>query len=351
MEKKKPYFSIVLPIYNVESYLEICIESVLGQEFTDYELILVDDGSLDNCPEICDRYASEYDHIRVIHKPNGGLSSARNAGLEIACGEYIWWVDSDDWIVKDALRHLYDASADCPDMIKFSYFRAGEQVVEVSGNTTPGAYSTPEKLQVLRNEAFCKPGKTSLSAWSYIYRTSFLQRNLLSFVSERVVGSEDYLFNLEAISVAGSVRVLDVPLYYYRIREGSLTKRYRNRLADQYAELFHRLYHSFQKKNLLEQYEGEICCFYVWHLVHGTYLSHEYHVWEGHTISQGRKNVCRVFTSDEFQYAVKKCEQNSLHWKQKIQLHAMRWGMEPLFYWLFVVKPGLKEGKYHEIKD
>ena len=118
-----PYFSIILPIYRVENYLLRCVQSVLNQGFTDYEMILVDDGSPDGCPAMCDRLAEEYSCIRVLHKENGGLSSARNAGMEIACGQYIWWVDSDDWMEPDGLQKLYDATAEgLPDMVKINHF-------------------------------------------------------------------------------------------------------------------------------------------------------------------------------------------------------------------------------------
>ena len=90
--------SIIVPVYNVEPYLPRCIDSILAQTFTDFELILVNDGSPDRCPQICDAYAAQDSRIKVIHKENGGLSDARNAGLDIACGEYIGFVDSDDWI-------------------------------------------------------------------------------------------------------------------------------------------------------------------------------------------------------------------------------------------------------------
>ena len=126
--RENPFFSVILPIYNVEPFLEECIHSVLDQEFTDYELILVDDGSTDACPEICDRYAAEYAHIRTVHKENGGLSSARNAGLEVAKGQYIWWVDSDDWVEPDSLKTLYKACEDGrADMVKLNFTRNGEK--------------------------------------------------------------------------------------------------------------------------------------------------------------------------------------------------------------------------------
>ena len=90
--------SIIVPIYNVEPYLHRCVDSLSKQSYEDFELILVDDGSPDNCGTLCEEYAAQDDRVRVIHKPNGGLSDARNAGMEIAQGEYIAFVDSDDWV-------------------------------------------------------------------------------------------------------------------------------------------------------------------------------------------------------------------------------------------------------------
>ena len=117
-------FSIIIPIYNVEKYLRRCIDSVLVQENAFFEVILVDDGSLDGCPAICDEYAKKDSRIHVIHKKNEGLGYARNSGLEIAQGNYIFFLDSDDWIPEktlDSLKKLiniYDA-----DIISFRYMR------------------------------------------------------------------------------------------------------------------------------------------------------------------------------------------------------------------------------------
>ena len=101
--------SIIVPVYKVEKYLDRCIESVLAQTYTDFELILVDDGSPDNCPAMCDAWAEKDSRIRVIHKPNGGLSSARNAGLDIMKGEYVTFIDSDDTVLPNYLERLLTA--------------------------------------------------------------------------------------------------------------------------------------------------------------------------------------------------------------------------------------------------
>lgn len=103
----KTLFSVIVPVYNVEQYLTRCIESILAQTFIDYELILVNDGSTDSCPKICDEYARKDNRIKIIHKNNGGLSDARNTGMKAAKGQYLIFVDSDDYILPDALKEFY----------------------------------------------------------------------------------------------------------------------------------------------------------------------------------------------------------------------------------------------------
>ena len=115
-------FSVIVPIYKIEKYLPRCIDSVLNQTFGDFELILVDDGSPDNCPKICDDYASRDKRIKVIHKQNGGLVSARQAGIKEAVGDYVFHLDGDDAICEDALESAYKIIAEMhPDIVSFSY--------------------------------------------------------------------------------------------------------------------------------------------------------------------------------------------------------------------------------------
>ena len=108
MDKNR--LSIIIPVYNAEEYLDRCLHSIIDQGFTSYEVILVDDGSTDSSPLICDRYSATDPRFRTLHKPNGGVSSARNAGLELAKGEYIMFLDSDDWIDEDFLEKLYNSA-------------------------------------------------------------------------------------------------------------------------------------------------------------------------------------------------------------------------------------------------
>ena len=108
----QPKVSIIVPIYNVEKYIHKCIDSILSQTFTDFELILVDDGSPDKCGEICEQYALKDNRIKVVHKENGGLSDARNAGIDVASGKYIYFIDSDDWISPNSIISLLNFAED-----------------------------------------------------------------------------------------------------------------------------------------------------------------------------------------------------------------------------------------------
>ncbi len=120
-------FSVIVPVYNVEQYLRQSVDSILAQSFRDFELILVDDGSTDNCPVICDEYAAADVRVRVIHKPNGRLVSARRAGVIAAQGEYLCYVDGDDWVAENWLETIARRVGECPekpDMVVFGAVKA-----------------------------------------------------------------------------------------------------------------------------------------------------------------------------------------------------------------------------------
>lgn len=133
--KQKPFISFIVPVYNVEAYLNECVDSIIDQTCGDWELILIDDGSCDESPRICDEYAWQDNRIKVIHQSNQGVAIARNAGLDVATGEWIWFVDSDDWIELNAIsilrsnyiKYLCEAT----DLIMFGYSRDSEKGKEV----------------------------------------------------------------------------------------------------------------------------------------------------------------------------------------------------------------------------
>lgn len=221
-----PKFSFVFPIYKVEKYLEDSVSSILSQTLNDYEIILVDDGSPDKCPEICDSLAQRNDKIKVIHKTNGGLSDARNKGTEIAVGEYIIFVDSDDkWKNHNALEHIYKiiASYNSPDVIIFGvedfYPDKNLSVISRSYNENLNQYSKSQLIHSLVKENQF-PG----AAWMVITKRSLLSNNNISF--QKGVTSEDYDWIIKTFNKAASIKVSNQIVYQYRyISEGSITSR------------------------------------------------------------------------------------------------------------------------------
>lgn len=175
-----PLFSIILPIYNVEKYIDRCINTILNQEFSNYEIILVDDGSTDSCPELCDRYGKFSKKIKVLHKKNGGLSSARNAGLNIATGKYIFWVDSDDYLPMGTLKQLGEILCkNDVDILKFNYIRQPDNIT-INSILKPGNYNRKKIEEVVIPLALKNTGEFIMSAWAHIYKREFITRNNLS---------------------------------------------------------------------------------------------------------------------------------------------------------------------------
>lgn len=331
-----PYFSLILPVYNVKAYLERCIHSILTQDFQDMEIILVDDGSTDGSSEICDRFASDYDYISVIHKENGGLSSARNVGMRAAKGKYIWFIDSDDWIEAEALKRLYSICRDDEwEIVKFGHYRVEGTDKKSVNNRFTGLFKTTEQMDVLRRQALCLPGGYVLSVWSHIYKRSFLEENAIMFVSEREIGSEDYLFNLLALMYARQAAAYEWPLYNYELRNGSLSQSYKPDLPERYTRLYVCLKKHARDHEVMARYDAMIDRFYVWHLLFGTWICGEYAAMkQNHDRSDARKNVRRILRMLEFSQAVKNCDRSGLSWKQRILLLALQLKMESVLYWI-----------------
>ncbi|MBE5810038.1 MAG: glycosyltransferase family 2 protein [Clostridiales bacterium] len=332
-------FSLILPAYNVAPYLERCLRSILDQSMTDYEVILVDDGSGDDTPSLCDAFAAKYDGIRVIHKENGGLSSARNAGLAQAEGEYVWFIDSDDWIEPDALAILRQACETDADMVKFGYIRAeGEGRKAYPGFMPAGEYCG-EAIGTLLQAAFAQAGKYQLSAWSHVYRRAFLLENGMRFVSERIICSEDYLFSLQALVQAKTVLVLKQLLYVYDLRQGSLTQSYKHDLAQRYTELHRQLRDSFAQADRLMQYGPLIDRFYVWHLIIGTAMAHEYRrIGAGSTAAEAGRNVRAMLEIPALRQAAKRADCEGLPMSRRLLLWAIPLRAERIFRYRFTRK-------------
>ena len=217
------FFSVILPIYNVEKYLGECIDSVLKQSFTDYELILVDDGSKDGSPAICDEYAKKDDRIKVIHKVNGGLSDARNVGTSHANGEYIIYIDSDDFITSDDfLKDVYEKAIDTESDIvlyKFSKFYDDTQKLDNCTFTLDFVESITDPDELL-NELVKKDAYYGM-AWIKAFRREIAIKNNIQFEKGLLGEDMDWYFGL--ILCSDKVSAIDKSYIAYRQREGSIT--------------------------------------------------------------------------------------------------------------------------------
>ena len=225
-------FSVIVPVYNVENYLRECIDSILAQTYTNFELVLIDDGSTDTSGTICDAYASRDPRITVIHKENGGLISARRAGLQIATGRYICFVDADDMISRDLLKKTYDViSKLSSDIITFKWMN-----IDSSGKSFEEETPVFEEGEIGK-EAYFKKLLSSASLNSLCKkicrRTLFDADNDYScFYSIR--NGEDLLQTIPLVYHARSFYYLAQPLYLYRSNPDSITHRYRE---DEYKVL------------------------------------------------------------------------------------------------------------------
>ena len=210
-----PVFTVVIPVFQVEEYIDRCVRSVLAQTFRDIEIILVDDGSPDNCPAICDSYGAQDARVKVLHKENGGLSDARNAGIAAATGEYILLLDSDDYINLDTCEKLLPWVEHGCDII------TGDGICE--GGTTPLAHSF--ECPICDGETFLKEaimhGCMPMAAWLNVYKRSFLEQNRLSF--KKGILHEDEQFTPRAFLAAKRVANSQLCFYHYVIRDGSIT--------------------------------------------------------------------------------------------------------------------------------
>lgn len=214
-----PTVSIILPIYNVEPYLRECIDSCIEQvDAPDYEIILVDDGSTDNCGAICDEYALLHDNIKVVHQRNSGLAAARNAGLAVAGGRWILFVDSDDFIDKSLLSRCFKAIKHYGDvdMVQFAYCHvddSGLPLDVVKGVRYNRLYNSLEEYGSERGYRW--------EAWSFLARRDIIEQHDLYF-DEKLRFAEDVHYTMRYLYYCDRIVTIAIPLYYYRQRAGSM---------------------------------------------------------------------------------------------------------------------------------
>ena len=263
-----PLISVIIPVYKVEQYLRRCLDSIVNQTYTNLEIILVDDGSPDNSPQICDEFANKDNRIAVIHKKNGGLSDARNAGLDICKGEYISFVDSDDWVSQEYINKLY------------SSITKSHADIAIVNHTLVNDFCTPKcdkkpsvKIFTKQQALFkliAKQYQPFVVSWGKLYRKELFKsiRFPVGKYHEDEFTSHFLLYAASKITFSPNI------LYFYYQRPNSITKQ--NHLADAIAAFENRLDFAINNKlNNLTPYAASNLCWKYLNLCYEKYLSNE----------------------------------------------------------------------------
>lgn len=266
-----PKVSLIVPVYKVENYINQCLDSLINQTLKDIEIILIDDGSPDNSGKICDEYSRNDHRIKVIHKENGGVSAARNDGIKEATGDYIMFLDSDDWAEENMCEVAYNAIVEKKvDMAFFTHYTnySNKEILE---NKMPKSFyydkkEDIEKIQlIVINDKYVKLIDNSLSysgftaPWSKIFSRKFIQENNILYNLNVKGIFDDGLFVLECLEKANNIYFENVSLYHYRIIDSSIMRSYNPNKIQIYNTIFDEL-KLFANKYKKSDMFFEVCC-------------------------------------------------------------------------------------------
>lgn len=341
---KSGLVSVILPIYKVEPHLDKCITSIVNQTYANLEIILVDDGSPDNCPQICDEWAKRDSRIRVIHKVNAGLGRARNTGLEHASGEYICFFDSDDYIELETIELAYQmAMQHDADLVCFgmNIFNAeGVKIGEQIPKAPPNMYVAEDVCGTFLPRLIGPDPKTgenfefAKSAWSNLYSMRSIRKNHWRFVSEREISSEDYYSIVALCADIEKVCVLPVACYNYCLHNVSVSRSYRKDRFQQVCHFYSEIIKLCRKCNYGEEVEYRLG---------GTYLSlviaaMKQEVAFGETFKSKKDMLRGALSYGELQRVLEESKNDKVGIKKKILFWAMRHRLVNVCYVLLLAQ-------------
>ncbi len=222
----EPLASVIVPVYKVEAYLHECVDSILRQTYKKLQIILVDDGSPDRCGQICEEYAAKDSRVEVIHKINGGLGSARNAGLDAARGKYMYFVDSDDYVKENEIEvSIREMEKGNWHLCVWGMIICGEngEFIRYAGRVKRSEFffATEEEKCRFLCRYFLK-FRIRCEAWSRVYRRDIIEANHLRFGNERLIGAEDLDFGFRYLLHCENLVCIPEYVYYYRMRDTSI---------------------------------------------------------------------------------------------------------------------------------
>lgn len=253
--KKEPLISVIVPVYNVEQYLEKCVNSIINQTYKNLEIILVDDGSPDNCPKICDDFAKKDNRIKVIHKKNGGLMQAWIDGFKSSSGDFISFVDSDDWVeltfIEDLISPIIKDSS--IDLTICNYYKATDKKKYLLFASKNNIYGT------LEGDQFDNLKKTYLRTFPYYRWNKLFKRNLiennLQFCDNRISLCEDVCITASSILDSKKIFIVNNHLYNYYVRNTSIINSYNPKLLANF-EIFHDMFVKVLNEKKYNTYEN-----------------------------------------------------------------------------------------------
>lgn len=323
--------SVIVPVYNVEQYIEKCVDSLISQTLPNIEIILVDDGSTDKSAEISDAYAKEHSNIKVIHKENGGLGSARNAGMKVANGKYIGFVDSDDYVsermYKTLLDLVVDNDADCA-YCEFTRFWNNKVNLCENEKCEVKTYSGDEILNsYLLDRIGCKPSEKEdctygASVGLGLFKKDVILRNNINFVSERVFIAEDMIFDIDFIPKCRKIVHTSESLYFYRFNPNSLTTRYVMDRFEKNVTLCHEMKSRLSQIYHSDVYEIRLNRYFL-KITRISLIEEVVHI-NRNGWWTARKNINRIANNDELEDILKFYPIALLPFKQKMFFFALK---------------------------
>lgn len=259
-------FSIIVPVFKTEAYLRECVDSILNQSYQDYEIILVDDGSPDACPQMCDEYAAAHECIQVVHQQNRGLLLARRAGISIAKGDYVMHVDSDDYLLEGALQRIHDTLIEYPvDLLFFDYIsgkssEVEEKRIKIRDEESVTTFETTKEKEKLQRQILVGGFLGSLSI--KVTKRTIVDVNVDYSPWRTVANGEDQFQSFPLIDKAQSFVYLPEPLYYYRRDNESMSKRYGEKDFDSFKFLQNKKIEYARKWELYNEIEEKLALSY-----------------------------------------------------------------------------------------
>lgn len=312
MKNENELISIVVPVYNTEAYVARCLDSIIKQTHKNLEIIIVDDGSTDNSGKICDEYSEKDKRIRVIHRGNGGVSSARNLGKEIATGKWISYVDADDTIEPKFCEEMLRCAKDkCVDYVCSGYKRIFPRGAE--------AYNTSYQRKILKKDDFIYCLMNVQFGYGFVHM-KLIKANLakLATFNEELEVGEDALYNLEVADKVPEVAILEKPLYNYYANSNSVVKRWDKNYIKKYQKAVETI-KSYMEEKYGDKYYNEVENFVTYHAFL-ILVNHCCHNKNKHKLDSLKK----LLNIKVFKEAISKSTYKNLSFTRKITLWSMK---------------------------